>query len=343
MHQSLAWLDLRFKTEVLAPFPFAIPARLLRHDMWRPTDLLPDHPVVVLPAAIHGAVGREMHRLACRHSNSNCTCDPSSPCAFGELFERPDQLPPPLCVLPIARLPRNGFYYQVGEAFEFAVQILGPACRRASLVEHAVRSAGLAGIGPSGLLGPGRGRFELCSTDPIPGRSLPEKGSAIGAKIAFESPFVRQDEDGPSPPDFPELWKAARIRVIHHLDRHYGRGEWRSLVYDREADQRVDRVSVDLRSETWRQHIDPQRADGRPKLGCGFSGSVVYRGDLRPFWPILRLASSLGVGKSTNLGCGRFTLVPLESCCREQATWAPSVSHSCPAPPAATVSDLSPQ
>ncbi|NIA10440.1 MAG: CRISPR system precrRNA processing endoribonuclease RAMP protein Cas6, partial [Nitrospiraceae bacterium] len=50
------------------------------------------------------------------------------------------------------------------------------------------------------------------------------------------------------------------------------------------------------------------RQGTRMKLG-GFMGEVTYKGDLRPFWPYIRLGEYVHVGKGSSFGLGRYRIV----------------------------------
>ena len=67
----------------------------------------------------------------------------------------------------------------------------------------------------------------------------------------------------------------------------------------------VRTVRENLIWENWRS---PQRkGNGSSKLG-GYRGNIVYQGDLAVFWPWLKLAEILHVGKNCSFGLGRVAV-----------------------------------
>jgi CRISPR-associated endoribonuclease Cas6 len=72
------------------------------------------------------------------------------------------------------------------------------------------------------------------------------------------------------------------------------------------AAAQVATVSSELRWYDWERYS--ARQDARMKLG-GFVGRVTYRGDLRPFLPLLRLGEFVHVGKGTSFGLGKYVIL----------------------------------
>ena len=73
-----------------------------------------------------------------------------------------------------------------------------------------------------------------------------------------------------------------------------------------EARQRTERART-------RQHEhDPERYSARQdvkmKMG-GFVGEVQYVGEVREFFPLLKLGEKLHVGKATGFGLGRYEVL----------------------------------
>lgn len=67
----------------------------------------------------------------------------------------------------------------------------------------------------------------------------------------------------------------------------------------------------DLIWEDWRNaRLKMKNPDS--KLG-GFRGKIKYRGDITPFWPILRLGEVMHIGKNTTFGLGRIQVARVET------------------------------
>lgn len=71
------------------------------------------------------------------------------------------------------------------------------------------------------------------------------------------------------------------------------------------AAEQIETVHSDVRWYDWERYS--ARQDARMKLG-GFIGKVTYRGDLRPFLPLLRLGEIVHVGKGTSFGLGKYEM-----------------------------------
>lgn len=308
---SLTWLRMRFVASVLNPIPYAMPGQALDLEMRARFELPADHRFVVLPAMLHGAIGRELHQRCCFFSDPRCRCDHERSCAFGLVFERPDGRPSPLRLDPISRAPENGVYYAPGERFEFSFTLAGTSRIHAAAVEDAVRAAGLAGFGPRDFLGPGKARFEVHGVSPEPG-SLEPQPAPRAARASFLTPFIPSGADGLGPPPFTHLWRATVFRVVRQLDVLYGDGQWRHALPSRGLDAQVWGLPASGRYETWRLHFDPSAPVSPRQFVQGFTGDMTYEGAIADFWPLLKLGEALGIGRETALGCGGVAWDPAD-------------------------------
>jgi len=96
------------------------------------------------------------------------------------------------------------------------------------------------------------------------------------------------------------------LRRISVLNNHFGAGEpaldYRGLVARAEQ---VEIESSDLRWFDWRRYSNRQE---QGMLMGGMIGSVIYRGLLEEFLPLLRYCEIVHVGKATAFGLGKITV-----------------------------------
>jgi CRISPR-associated endoribonuclease Cas6 len=71
------------------------------------------------------------------------------------------------------------------------------------------------------------------------------------------------------------------------------------------AAEQIETVDSELSWYDWERYS--ARQDARMKLG-GVIGKVTYRGDLRPFLPLLQLGEIVHVGKGTSFGLGKYEM-----------------------------------
>ncbi|MCS6927340.1 MAG: CRISPR system precrRNA processing endoribonuclease RAMP protein Cas6, partial [Candidatus Binatia bacterium] len=105
--------------------------------------------------------------------------------------------------------------------------------------------------------------------------------------------------------DFHVLLRALLRRLSNLAYFHCG-GElpldFRGLIA---AAEQVETVKSELRWYDWERYS--ARQETRMKLG-GVIGRVTYRGELRPFVPLLRLGEVVHVGKGTSFGLGKYVM-----------------------------------
>lgn len=140
---------------------------------------------------------------------------------------------------------------------------------------------------------------DLCPPDSTPS-SLP------AVTMHFLTPTRIRYQEALTPAlDFHVLIRALLRRLSNLAYFHCG-GElqldFRGLIA---AAEQVETASSDLRWCDWERYSTRQEA--RMKLG-GVVGRVTYKGDLRPFLPLLRLGAVVHVGKGTSFGLGKYVL-----------------------------------
>jgi hypothetical protein len=94
-----------------------------------------------------------------------------------------------------------------------------------------------------------------------------------------------------------------RINVLNYF--HCG-----GVLFDGARDliqsaRAIESVEARVRWHAWERYSS--RQDQRVPMG-GFTGRVTYRGDLRPFWPWLRVGALVHVGKAATFGLGQYRI-----------------------------------
>ncbi len=246
-----------------------------------------------LPAQLHGAIGRELFRMGDSR--------------LREVFERADREPPSMVLIPPARPPRGIFLPET--ELGFGIVLLGVSSRFARPVAEAVIRAGQNGFAERNAAGKRPGyRLKSISVRKECPKVPPPDWLTEGASIRFTTPMCAKEDLRSW--SFSDFWKAVRIRVVRHVGRLYG-----PLLdqpsCSREHEYSVAAIRRDLAWETWAHHVDPNDTMRSAFAVTGMVGQIDFRGDLRPYWQHLSMASAAGVGSHTSIGCGRIELVPL--------------------------------
>ena len=104
---------------------------------------------------------------------------------------------------------------------------------------------------------------------------------------------------------FPALIKAI-LRRYHRLRYNHGDGQRETFEIDWEAAAQIGVVYQDLTRQYFRRYSNRQ---GRPVPVEGFVGKVVFRGNLTPFYPWLKIGEYLHVGKGATFGLGWYRVL----------------------------------
>jgi len=116
---------------------------------------------------------------------------------------------------------------------------------------------------------------------------------------------IKSDESWSSRPNF-RLLIATLVRRLTLLAESYGDRalpDLRPLVAKAEA---VILAQAEARWVDWQRYSNRQEA--KLTMG-GFVGRLSYRGELAPFWPLLRLGELLHVGRGCVFGMGQYRIV----------------------------------
>ncbi len=286
-------------------------------------------------STLRGGFGTVFKATVCVVDHRDCArCLLRSRCAFPYVFDTPvpeettrlrkyPAAPHPFVFLPPLE---EKTFYQPGETLAFDLTLIG---KGADFLPYFIYT--FERLGERRGLGKGRGRFavELVTWLSPPGEEvLIYDGNSKTLRNSFRSITVHDLLHGPLPlslctlhfltptrliyaealtpaPDFHILIRTLLRRLSNLAYFHCG-GElhldFRGLIA---AAERIERVHSDVRWYDWERYS--ARQDARMKLG-GFVGTITYRGDLRPFLPLLRLGEIVHVGKGTSFGLGKFVI-----------------------------------
>lgn len=288
-------------------------------------------------SALRGGFGAVFKETVCIVEHRDCgRCLLRARCAYPYVFDTPvphgatrmrkyEAAPHPFVVLPPLERKTS---YQPGETLAFGWTLIG---RGADYLPYFIYA--FERLGERYGLGKGRGRFSVEAV-----RWLAPEGEPVviyqGAEQTLQETYrllTVQDlgvlaDTGPGDSltlhfltptrlvykgsltdslDFHVLLRVLLRRVSNLTYFHCGTDlqlDFRGLIA---AAEQVQTVSSHLWWYDWDRYSS--RQDVRMKLG-GFLGQVTYRGDLRPFLPLLQLGSFVHVGKGTSFGLGKYVI-----------------------------------
>ena len=285
-------------------------------------------------STFRGAFGNALRRVVCALRRDTCEgCLVREQCVYAYVFDTPvpqdsermrkyPYAPHPFVIEPPEERDR---VYAPGETLTFGLVLMGRAIDYLPYFVYTFDRMGETGIGR------GRGKFRL------------EEAYAVG-----EDSDVRRVYDGESQSlsgDYPRLSASALepvkpadgevqlrfttptrikyqgrltleltfeilvrnlLRRISSLAYFHCGGEldldYRDMI---ERAKAVELVHRNLVWYDWERYS--ARQDERMKLG-GFTGRIVFRGDLDGFGPLLRVGEHLHIGKGTSFGLGRYRI-----------------------------------
>lgn len=286
-------------------------------------------------STFRGAFGHALKRVVCALKRQECPeCILRERCLYTRVFETSlsgasdktvrNSAPPHPFV--IQAPPGTQTSYAPGDELECGLLLFGEVNRLLPYFIYTFEEMGRIGIGRRGTgNAPGtfrllevasRGRTLYAAED---GRLLPEEvteeltlsaGSTLDApqslRVKLETPLRFKQEgrlsDGLS---FETLVRLA-LRRASSLMQAFGEGEpdldYRGLVARAGA---VSASPCAIRWTDWERYSNRQKQ--RMQLG-GLTGSVVYRGALSEFRPLLEFAAKTHIGKQTSFGLGRIAV-----------------------------------
>ncbi len=276
-------------------------------------------------ATFRGTFGHNLKRTICVFRNQDChSCSLYHQCHYPYLFAsknqqnedvlRPFVLKPPLT--------RKQFFLANEKLFLQQI-LIGKAIKYLPYFVYTFMQMGEKGIGRD------RGRYKLVDVLAIDASG--NKHSIYDAdtgKLHNEFPLIELDdirtqllpqvtvqiltptlikEKGRIAREmsFPLLLKAI-LRRYHRLRYVHGDGQRERFAIDWEAAEKIEVVHQDLQHHQFRRYSNRQ---GRPIPVEGVVGRIVFRGNLTPFYPWLKIWEYLHIGKGGAFGMGWYRVV----------------------------------
>lgn len=298
-------------------------------------------------STLRGGFGKAFQQVVCSQRDKDCHCCLlQNTCPYSYIFEtapppggqalrkyenipRPFVLEPPL---------ENKTWYQPGEKLAFQLVLIGKAINYLPYFIVIFRELGRMGIGK------GRRKYLLDSVRAVniksgekpviyhrekemvtnidvtvtgsdlaglPGGSYPGAGpeaESVDLTIRFLTMTrLKFDHQYTSVPEFHIiirnlLRRLSSISYFHH-DREL-QLDFAGLI---DKAREISLVSNRTRWEDWERYSS--RQDARMNLG-GIVGEATYQGNWQEFWPMLKLAEQLHLGKGAVFGLGKVEVIP---------------------------------
>ncbi len=284
-------------------------------------------------STFRGAFGVAFKRAVCIVQHGECArCLVRAQCVYPYVFDTPvtnaqgifrgyRDAPHPYVIEPPLETKTD---YAPGDGFAVGLTLIGKALNYVPYFIYAFQRMGETGVGR------GRGRCDLISGEALhadgswqlvydgPSEMLQRDVSRLQAidvmpdpmgsrvRLSFVTPTqLKADRMLQRELDFPVLMRAL-LRRYSALAAFHGDGppdldygDWVARA------ERVQTAHCDLTWRTWERFSN--RKNRRMQVS-GFTGDVVFEGDLEQFHPLLALGVPMHVGKWTSFGMGQYAL-----------------------------------
>jgi len=290
-------------------------------------------------STFRGGFGHAFRRACCTTARKDCAdCLLKNTCVYSWVFETPVPADAqimrkyPAAPHPFVLEPPNGGrrLYKVGERLDFRLILMGRAVDYLPYFIYSFHELGKLGIGKD------RGKFFLDKVihEPVSANTkaqgmviYEDKGKTLIQPAAPTSwtEILEPDEQIPSDTvrisfltptrikykgrltkdlEFHVLFRNLLRRIsllsYFHCDQRLDDSEFKDLI---NRAKEIRTVKQGLYWHDWQRWSNRQGT--RMKLG-GFLGEITYEGDLKPFWPYIRLGEYVHVGKGSSFGLGRY-------------------------------------
>jgi CRISPR-associated endoribonuclease Cas6 len=290
-------------------------------------------------STFRGVFGVALKKVVCALKHQECqSCLLRGKCVYARAFELSSLEPPPGSKKRIAAAPHpyviepdasDKQQYSVGESFNFVLILFGEMNEYLPYFVYAIEQMGQIGIGKK--INGTRSRFKLENVAAGDGEIIFSRASRVlkggqfaedvsieqfsrerdnvanSVTVKLETPLrLKYGNKLESKLPFHVLIRAA-LRRLSSLCTYYGDGEpdleYTSLV------KKAEQIEIERDKLQW---VDWRRFSNRQDQAMfmgGICGSVVYRGDIAEFIPLLRISEKLHLGKQTTFGLGKITIL----------------------------------
>lgn len=288
-------------------------------------------------SGLRGLFGHCLRKVACAQRHSECgSCLLNTSCVYFQIFESPkvqgraaagnNVKPHPFVLVP--PLDTRKTDYAPGEGFEMTFKLFGHVVEWLPYIVFCVEQMGKTGLGARSRQGYGRFQLDRVLYDDrqiYSGEtSMLEHGgcekeldvqkispvSVKSIEVRFIMPLRLKSRNRlVDSVDFQTLVRAC-LRRISVLEEAFGDGEpdldYRGLV------QRAADIETNLRNTRWAQVFRYSNRQRKKMNIGGIVGSVQYRGDITPYWPLLKYCEAVHIGKQTAFGHGMMRVRRVE-------------------------------
>uniref|UniRef100_UPI004056C24B CRISPR system precrRNA processing endoribonuclease RAMP protein Cas6 n=1 Tax=Candidatus Electrothrix sp. TaxID=2170559 RepID=UPI004056C24B len=285
-----------------------------------------------LGSTLRGSLGWSLKRVSCALRRQQCdTCLLREQCAYAWIFEteryqagdgRSVNARPHPFVLQTEE--ETGGNKKAGDTLQFTLLLIGHGNDLLPQVVYSVINMGESGIGSGRRQGIGRFRLEsitagehrlyadterILQTPPALQEIKLDSGTikdADAVQVRLHTPLRLKLNNGLQR-DLPfHLLIRAGLRRIAALEDAYGKGEpdldYRGLV------DRAQQIEIQETQLRWRELFRWSNRQKKKVSLAGLGGSIIYRGPLREFLPILTYCRQVNIGKQTAFGLGRISV-----------------------------------
>ncbi|MBE3579082.1 MAG: CRISPR system precrRNA processing endoribonuclease RAMP protein Cas6 [Caldanaerobacter subterraneus] len=289
-------------------------------------------------SALRGGFGQVLKKMVCIYSYDRpCyDCELAGTCPFSVIFSpsNPEEgflkhhrgIPRPY----IIRIPEKRNIFLPGEKLRIELTLIGKSIEYFPYIFLAFKELGKSGIGKKEegkrgkfsintvkSMGPD-GRYEIIfdrnyenkvgrimrfSLKEMLAPPLPEENTAKIFKLFFETPLrLKKHRRILDYPDFEAIIRST-VHRLNSFSYFYGNGKREKNISNLlEEARKVEVVSINTSFKQFSYYSHRQKS--RLYLG-GLVGQAVYRGNLKLFYPYLKAAELIGIGKNTAFGFGK--------------------------------------
>ncbi|MBF0345228.1 MAG: CRISPR system precrRNA processing endoribonuclease RAMP protein Cas6 [Nitrospirae bacterium] len=285
-------------------------------------------------STMRGGFGNALKRIVCALKRQQCTeCVLKSSCVYAYIFEtspmegtnvmnmnKYEQIPHPFIIEPPEEA---GRVFNQSERLCFNLILIGRAGQYLPYFILAFIELGKIGLGR------GRGKYRLISVSDDKRTVYNVDDGQINAGLSEELNISETFEFDKSPHGELKLRFITPARILFNRDMvvkldfhillralmrriyllHYFHCQDRELLWNHRdiIDNAADVAILENKLEwlDWQRYSNRQKT--QMKMG-GLIGTITYRGDIEPFYSIIKAGELLHVGKGTSFGLGKYTV-----------------------------------